>query len=61
MASRIMDVLLGDPFAPPTFWNAISGFANVEFVRNAFQPPVDLNNDGVLWFQRFVTVRVSLV
>jgi len=61
MASRIMDVLLGDPFAPPTFWNAIDGFANVEFVRNAFQPPVDLNNDGVLWFQRFVTVRVSLV
>jgi len=33
----------------------------VEFVRNAFQPPVDLNQDGVLWFVRVVNVRVSLI
>jgi len=56
LASRVMDVLTNDPT-----WSGVSGFSAVEFVRNAFQPPVDLNNDGVLWFVRVVTVRVSLV
>ena len=56
IASRVMDVLMDD-----TIWGAVSGFSAVEFVRNSFQPPVDLGNDGVLWFQRLVAVRVSLV
>jgi hypothetical protein len=51
-----MDVLMDD-----TIWAGVSGFSAVEFVRNSFQPPVDLNSDGVLWFQRLVAVRVSLV
>jgi len=62
IASRVMEVLLGEsPASPPNCWDSVSGASAVDFVRNAFQPPVDLNSDGVLWFQRFVTVRVSLV
>jgi Protein of unknown function (DUF3168) len=56
IASRVMEVLTDD-----AIWSGVTGFQVCEFVRNAFQPPVDLNSDGVLWFQRFVTVRVSLV
>lgn len=56
IADRVMEVLLED-----TPWTGISGYSAVEFVRNSFQPPVDLNSDGVLWFMRQVAVRVSLV
>jgi len=56
IASRVMEVLTDD-----SAWASVSGFQVSEFVRNAFQPPVDLDNAGVLWFERFVTVRVSLV
>ncbi len=56
MASEVMEKLLTD-----SIWASVSGFSAVEFVRNGFQPPVDLNADGVLWFVRLVNVRVSLV
>lgn len=55
VADRVLDVLTEDGT-----WALVTGFRLVEFVRNAFQPPVDLNADGVLWFVRLVTVRVSL-
>lgn len=55
IASRVMEVLTDD-----ATWSAVVGFQLAEFVRNAFQPPVDLNADGVLWFVRLVTVRVTL-
>lgn len=56
IADRVMELLL-DADA----YDAVSGFELVQFVRNAGQPPADLNNDGVLWFVRVVTVRVTLV
>jgi hypothetical protein len=56
IASAVMDVLTDD-----TTWAGVSGFSAVEFVRNAFAPPADLNADGVLWFVRLVAVRVSLI
>lgn len=56
MANRIMEVLLDD-----VAWIGVTRFSAVEFVRNTFQPPIDLNSDGVLWFMRQVAVRVSLV
>jgi hypothetical protein len=56
IASRVLEVLTDD-----AIWSGVSGFQVSEFIRNAFQPPADINSDGVLWFQRFVTVRVSLV
>lgn len=55
LASRVMVVLLSD-----SVWSGVSGFQVVQFIRNQAQPPQDLNQDGVLWFQRFVTVRVTL-
>jgi hypothetical protein len=42
-------------------WSGLSGYGAEQFVRNAAQFPVDLNSDGVLWFVRVVTVRVTLV
>lgn len=41
-------------------WSALSGFQLVQFVRNQSQPPSDLSSDGVMWFERVVTVRVTL-
>ena len=55
IASRVMEVLTDD-----ATWRLVTGFQLAEFVRNAFQPPIDLNADGVLWFVRLVTVRVTL-
>lgn len=56
LASQVMATLLDD--AP---WSALDGFSLVEFVKNAGQPPIDLMSDGVIWYTRFVTVRVSLL
>ena len=56
MADRVMVVLLDD-----SAWSGVSGFQRVQFVRNQALPPLDLNNDGVLWFQRLVTVRATLL
>jgi len=55
IADRVMTVLTDDGT-----WRLVTGFQLSEFVRNQFQPPVDLNADGVLWFVRLVTVRVTL-
>jgi len=55
MADRVLTVLTDDDT-----WRLVDGFQLSEFVRNAFQPPIDLNADGVLWFVRLVTVRVTL-
>lgn len=56
IADRVMEVLTS-----AATWSAVSGFAVAVFIRNAAQPPIDLNSDGVLWFARQVTVRVTLV
>lgn len=56
VASQVMETLLD-----ATTWTGLDSFGAVQFVRNAAQFPVDLNNDGVLWFVRVVTVRVTLV
>jgi Protein of unknown function (DUF3168) len=55
LASSTMRILLAD--AP---WAAIDGFMLVEFVRNQAQPPIDLMSDGVIWYTRFMTVKISL-
>jgi hypothetical protein len=55
MASRVMELL-----TDATTWVAVAGFQLAEFLRNIAQPPIDLNGDGVLWFIRLVTIRVSL-
>lgn len=55
IASRVMAVL-----TDPDTWSGVFGFEVVQFLRNSAQPPVDLNSDGVLWFVRFVTIRVTL-
>jgi hypothetical protein len=55
IASRVMAILL-----ERTPWEAIDGFQTVQFIRNTSQPPQPLGNDGVLWFVRLVTVRVTL-
>ncbi len=55
IASRVLEVLTDD-----ATWAQVTGFRLAEFVRNAFQPPIDLNADGTLWFVRLVTVRVTL-
>jgi hypothetical protein len=56
IASRVLEVL-----TDPDNWTGVAGFQIAQFIRNAAQPPIDLNSDGVLWFVRFVTVRVFLV
>jgi hypothetical protein len=56
IASQVMAVLLDSDT-----WSGLSGYGAEQFVRNAAQFPVDLNSDGVLWFVRVVTVRVTLV
>lgn len=43
-----------------SIWAAVDGFHLAAFVGNVAQPPSDLNGNGVLWFVRIVTVRVSL-
>lgn len=55
IADRVMAILLD-----AATYAAVVGFELAHFVRNAGQPPADLNNDGVLWFVRVVTVRVVL-
>ena len=44
----------------PDTWLGVEGFQVAEFVRNTAVSPQDLLGDGVLWFLRQVTVRVSL-
>jgi hypothetical protein len=56
VASQVMETLLDSDT-----WSAVDDFGAVQFVRNTAQLPVDLNADGVLWFVRVVTVRVTLV
>jgi hypothetical protein len=56
MAGRVMEVLTD---AAP--WTAVPGFQLAEFIRNAAVPPADVVGDGVLWFVRWVSVRVFLV
>ena len=55
IASRVMEVL-----TDADTWSGFTGFQAALFVRNASQPPIDLNADGVLWFVRLVTVRVTV-
>ena len=55
LASRVMVVL-----TDAATWAAVSGFQVALFIRNAANPPIDLNADGVLWFVRLVTVRVTV-
>lgn len=56
VASRVMEVLTDDDT-----WSGVTGFQLADFVRNLASPPADLFNDGVVWFIRTVTVRVSLI
>lgn len=56
IASRVMEVLTN-----AANWASVNTFQLAQFVRNEASPPIDLNADGVLWFVRLVTVRVSLV
>ena len=55
IADRVMEVL-----TDPDVWMMVDGFHLCEFIRNAAQLPLDINNDGVIWFVRTVVVRVSL-
>lgn len=55
IASRVLEVLTND-----ATWTDVSGFQLAEFVRNTALPPSDVFNDGKLWFQRTVVVRVAL-
>ena len=55
IASRVMEVLLEN-----AAWSGVDGFQAVQFVRNSGVPPQDLAGDGVLWYLRIVTVRVTL-
>lgn len=55
LASRCMEVLLDE-----ALWVSLSGLHLVEFVKNQFQPPADLMSDGVLWYVRIVSVKVSV-
>ena len=55
IASRVMAVLTDG-----STWAAVAGFQVALFIRNASNPPIDLNADGVLWFVRLVTVRVTV-
>src|SRR5512139_308586 len=55
IASRVIEVLTdGDTWAG----TAMTGFLLAEFVRNVAFSPTDLS--GVFWFERTVTVRVTL-
>ena len=54
LASRTIEVLTDEAVWP------LDGLRLVEFVKNSAQPPIDLMSDGVIWYVRFVTVRVSL-
>lgn len=55
IADRVMEIL-----TDIDTWAGVARWQLTEFVRNGFQPPIDLNADGVLWFVRLVTVRVTL-
>lgn len=57
LASRVMDVLTDRATWVGT---DLAGFELAEFVRNSSLPPTDVYNDGKLWFQRNVIVRVTL-
>jgi hypothetical protein len=57
LASRVMEVLTES--SNWTGVTALSDFQLADFIRNSAQVPTDLN--GVLWFQRLVVVRVSLL
>jgi hypothetical protein len=55
IASAVMDVLTDDPT-----WAGVSGFQIAAFISNRAQPPQDIFGDGVVWFIRTVTIRVTL-
>jgi hypothetical protein len=55
MADRVMTVLLND-----STWSSVPGYQVVQFIRNQSVPSLDLNNDGEMWYQRLVTVRVTM-
>lgn len=56
IADRVMELLTDQ-----SVWSGVEGFQLAEFIRNAAQLPLDLNNDGVIWYVRTVTVRASLM
>lgn len=55
IASRVMDVLIAQQT-----WLYVSGFQIAQLVRNAAQFPQDIFGDGEVWFQRQVTIRVTV-
>lgn len=55
IASRVIELL-----TDPDTWDNVTGFQIALFIRNAGQPPIDLSNDGDMYFVRQVTVRVFL-
>ena len=55
IASRVMAVL-----TDVDTWSGVTGFQLAQFIRNQGQPPIDLSNDGDMYFVRTVTVRVFL-
>lgn len=57
IAAEVMECLIGPA---SSVWDAVDGFQIATFISNVAQPPIDLNADGVLWFVRLVTVRVTL-
>ena len=54
MASRVMEVL-----TDTDTWSGVADFQLAQFLRNEWQPPIDLAADGTLWFIRRVYVRVT--
>lgn len=56
IADRVMEILTDQD----SFFG-LSGFQLSEFIRNSAQLPLDINNDGVIWYVRTVNVRVSLL
>jgi hypothetical protein len=55
VASRVLEVL-----TDVDTWAGVTDFQLAQFIRNQAQPPIDLNNDGLMYFVRLVTVRVTL-
>jgi hypothetical protein len=55
MASAVMDTLTDD-----ATWTGVGGFQIAAFISNRAQQPQDIFGDGVMWFIRTVTIRVTL-
>lgn len=55
IASTVMDVLTDN-----ATWSGVTGFQITQLVRNLAQFPQDVFGDGVVWFQRQLTIRVTV-